>query len=215
METTIHKLSFNDHSVSVLPRRVEDAVATLIFGHGAGAGMQHATMTAIAEALAEVKISTVRFNFPYMEAGKPRVDSVDLSTRTFEAVYEDTKSRMHGPYFLGGHSFGGRMATHAIVDRGLDAAGLILCSFPLHNPNKPSLQRASHMSGLSCPILFLSGSRDGMANTELMQELSSDLNATLHWLDTADHGYKVLKRTRERSDTVFEEIAAYTLSFVS
>ena len=187
---------------------------TVIFGHGAGAGMQHSSLEAIATAFAEVGISTLRFNFPYMEAGRNRVDAQSVSTQTFNEVHSLADRVGLGPFFLGGHSFGGRMATHAVVEHDLNVEGLILCSFPLHNPKKPSLDRASHFDKIKCPILFLIGTRDGMAKAELIEELSAKHQASLRWLDTADHGYKTLKRTRTRQDDVFHEIAEHTDEFV-
>lgn len=187
---------------------------TVIFGHGAGAGMRHSSLDAIASAFAELGISTLRFNFPYMEAGRNRVDSLSVSTNTFKEAYNFAVTTGLDPLFLGGHSFGGRMATHAVVEHDLDINGLILSSFPLHNPKKPSLDRASHFDKIKCPILFLIGTRDGMANEDLIRQLSAKHQASLKWLDTADHGYKTLKRTRTRQDDVFHEIAEHTDVFV-
>lgn len=177
--------------------------------------MEHASLNAIAKALADVNIATLRFNFPYMEAGRNRVDSLVVSTNTIKTVYTFAVEQTSNPIFLGGHSFGGRMATHAVVEHALPVKGLILCSFPLHAPKKPSLDRARHFTEISCPILFLSGTRDGMANVDLLQRLAKESNATLRWLDTADHGYKILKRTRVRQEDVFDEIACYTDEFVT
>ena len=150
-----------------------------------------------------------------MEAGKNRTDSQAIATLTIKAALELAQSKLSGPYFLGGHSFGGRMASHAVVDHGLDVAGLVFCSFPLHTPNKPSIARAEHMDAIKAPMLFLSGSRDGMAQYDLIESVVARLNAELHWLETADHGYKVLKRTRQRTDDVFSEMVGYIAKFVS
>lgn len=210
----VSRLTFDEFDVGTVAVEADQSKATLVFAHGAGAGMQHSTLQQISEALASKGISTFRFNFPYMEAGKNRVDSKDVSTRTIEAALESARARLNGPYFLGGHSFGGRMASHAVVDREVQVEGLVFCSFPLHNPKKPSLDRAEHMSAINCPMLFLSGSRDGMASPELITKLVKSLKAEMHWLDTADHGYKVLKRSRQRDDDVFTEIAGYVSDFV-
>lgn len=203
------RLGLGDRDVGALILRAERHRASLVLGHGAGAGMEHANMAGIAVAFAGVGVSTFRFNFPYREDGRNRVDSKDVSTATIAAALSATQAQLEGPYLLGGHSFGGRMASHAVTDRALDAAGLVFCSFPLHNPRKPSLARAAHMDAIGCPMLFLSGSRDGMASQDLMTELTSRLGATLHWLETADHGYKVLKRTRTRTEDVFTEMAGH------
>ena len=181
--------------------------ATLTFGHGAGADMRHRSMAAIAEAFASVGIATLRYNFPFKEDGRSRVDAQAVSTATVAAAFEYAEHHADGPHLLGGHSFGGRMASHAVVDHGLAPAGLVFCSFPLHTPKKPATKRADHLDQIDAPMLFLSGTRDGMADTYLLDEVADRVGATVNWLDTADHGYKVLKRTRTRTDDVFEEMA--------
>ena len=106
------------------------------------------------------------------------------------------------------------MATHAVVDLELTVAGFIFGAFPLHLAGKPSTHRADHMDAIDAPMLFLSGTRDALAEPELLTGVVDRLGATLRWLDTADHGYKVLKRTRTRTDDVFTEMAAHAREFV-
>ena len=183
--------------------------ATLTLGHGAGAGMRHRSLQAIAEAFAAVGVATLRYNFPYAEAGRARVDGRAVATATVAAALARAGRESPGPHLLGGHSFGGRMASHAVVDHGLDVAGLVFCAFPLHMPGKPAAKRAEHLRDIAAPMLFLSGSRDGMGTAPLLEEVVADLGATLRRLDTADHGYRVLKRTRARADDVFAEMAAH------
>ncbi|MDE0442349.1 MAG: alpha/beta fold hydrolase [Gammaproteobacteria bacterium] len=205
-----YRIDVGETSVGALlvPARSTHRV-TLTLGHGAGAGMTHASMQAIAEACADVGIATLRYNFPFKEQGRSRVDAQAVSTATVAAALECARDESPGPHLLGGHSYGGRMASHAVVDHGLDVAGLVFCSFPLHMPRKPAIKRAEHLDGIAAPMLFLSGTRDGMAQPELLNDIVTRIGATVNWLDTADHGYKVLKRTRERSDSVFEEMAHY------
>jgi predicted alpha/beta-hydrolase family hydrolase len=192
-----------------------DAVAALVLAHGAGAGMTHASMQAIADAFAQRGIATLRFNFPYMDAGRNRVDSPQVATETIAAAFAEARKRTKLPVWIGGHSFGGRMASHAVVDRGVPAAGLIFCSFPLHTPGKPDTKRAQHLAAIVQPMLFLSGTRDELAEPKLLEPLVASLPmAKLHWLDTADHGYRVLKRTRTRTNSVFEEMADAARAFV-
>ena len=197
----------DERTVSGLLQLSDADDVLLVFGHGAGADMRHASMQSIADAFAGVGVATLRYNFPFKENGRNRVDRQDVSTATVAAAHASGLERSPGPVLLGGHSFGGRMATHAVVDHGLDVAGMIFGSFPLHTPAKPSIARAEHLDQIKAPMLFLSGSRDGMASSDLMTEVTNRIGATLHWLDTADHGYKVLKRSRKRSDDVFTEIA--------
>ena len=205
-----------DREVSALLRPADgEHRATLTFGHGAGADMRHASMAAIAEAFAGVGIATLRYNFPFKEDGRNRVDAQAVSTDTVAAALECARRHAEGPYLLGGHSFGGRMASHAVVDRDLDPAGLIFCSFPLHMPKRPATKRAEHLDSISAPMLFLSGTRDGMAERDLLSQVAARVDATVNWLDTADHSYKVLKRTRTRTDDVFEEMAGYASAWLA
>ena len=193
----------------------DDAVAALVLAHGAGAGMQHASMQAIATAFELRGIATLRFDFPFMAEGRNRVDRPAVATAAIAAAYAAAAQRTKLPIWLGGHSFGGRMASHAIVDRAVPAAGLILCSFPLHMPGKPDTKRAQHLAAIRQPMLFLSGTRDELAKRELLEPLVASLpTAMLHWLDTADHGYRVLKRQRTRTDSVFDEMAEAARAFI-
>jgi predicted alpha/beta-hydrolase family hydrolase len=201
--------------LTVLWQCPADAVAALVLAHGAGAGMRHASMQAIADAFERRGIASLRFDFPYMAAGRSRVDPPDVATRAIAEAYEAVAARTGLPIWLGGHSFGGRMASHAVVDRELPAAGLIFCSFPLHMPGKPDTKRAQHLRAIRQPMLFLSGTRDELAQRELLEPVVRSLPAAkLHWLDTADHGYRVLKRSRKRTDSVFDEMAEAVRAFV-
>ena len=208
------RLNFDEYDVSAQIDKVRDAVASMVFAHGAGASMYHSTLDEITSKCNDARISVLRFNFPYMEARKNRTDRQPVATLAIKAALELAQKKLSGPFFVGGHSFGGRMASHAVVDHDLDVAGLVFCSFPLHNPKKPNTDRAEHLDAIKAPMLFLSGSRDGMAQQDLMEGVVKRVGAELHWLDTADHGYKVLKRTRQRTDDVFSEMGGYIESFV-
>ena len=187
------------------------ATALYVCGHGAGANMRHATMTAIATELARRGVAVFRFNFPFLESAKRPVDARPVATAVVAAAVAQARAlRPALPLFIGGHSFGGRMASHAMVERDLgDVRGLVFCSFPLHPPEKPGISRAAHLDAIGRPMLFLSGTRDALATPDLLRGVVAGLGerATLVWLDTADHSYKVLKRARMRSDGVFEELA--------
>ena len=171
-------------------------------------------MQSIADAFARAGISTLRFNFPFKEARKSRVDSKEVSTNTIRMALDFARENSAGPHCLGGHSFGGRMASHAVLDHGLDPAALVFCAFPLHPAGKPSVERARHMDAIKSPMLFLSGTRDKLAERELMTLVGNRLGASLKWLDTGDHGYRILKRSRVREDDIFTEMAGHARRFV-
>jgi predicted alpha/beta-hydrolase family hydrolase len=107
------------------------------------------------------------------------------------------------------------MASHAVIDEGISPKGLIFCSFPLHAPGKPGTERAAHLERIRLPMLFLSGTRDTLAERTLLGQLVTGLpSAELHWLDTADHGYRVLKRSRSTDEKVFDEMARVARDFI-
>jgi predicted alpha/beta-hydrolase family hydrolase len=192
-----------------------DAVAALVLGHGAGAGHAHRNMQSLAGAFERAGIATLRFDFPFIEAGRKRVDSPEVATARIAEAFAEAARRTSLPLWLGGHSFGGRMAAQAVLDRGLEPAGLVFCSFPLHAPGKPSTVRAARLGEIRRPMLFLSGTRDVFANRNLLDGVVAALpRAELHWLDTADHGYGVLKRTRSSGVGVFDELATAARAFI-
>lgn len=209
------RVRFGEREVSgLLQPAAAGRRGTLVLGHGAGADMRHRNMAALAEAFAGVGLATFRFNFPFKEAGKSRVDSQAVATATIAAALASAQREADGPHLLGGHSYGGRMASHAVIEHGLAVAGLIFCSFPLHATGRPGTARADHLAAISAPMLFLCGSRDTMAQTPLLEDVVAGVGGTLQRLDTADHGYRVLKRSRQRTDDVFEEIAGHASAWL-
>ena len=194
----------------------EGATHLLLLAHGAGADHKHAHMQSLAEAFASQSIATFRFNFPFKEAGRNRVDSKDISTACIAEVAQQLKADYSYPLLIGGHSFGGRMATHAIAEGVVSYEAMILCSFPLHPAGKPSVTRAQHLPEISTPMLFLSGTRDKLAEPELMSSEIEKLGAPhkLHWLDTGDHSYKILKRSRLVEVDIYTEAAQTARAFI-
>jgi predicted alpha/beta-hydrolase family hydrolase len=196
--------------VSALLIRPIGASHLLVLGHGASTNMRHTTLQTIAERMADAGIATFRYNFPYMERGGGR-DSREVCTTTIRsAVAAAHKAVPDLPFLAGGHSFGGRMTSTAASESPLENVdGLVFFSFPLHQPGKPDTKRADHLSAVTVPMLFLSGTRDEMANLDLLQPVCKRLGerATLHLLDTADHGFRILKRSRKSEEDVFVEMA--------
>jgi uncharacterized protein len=196
--------------VSALLIRPGAASHLLVLGHGASTNMRHATLQTIAERLADMGIATFRYNFPYMEYGKGR-DSQEVCTETVRsAVAAAHRAVPELPLLAGGHSFGGRMTSTAASESPLDGVrGLVFFAFPLHQPGRPDTKRADHLSAITVPMLFLSGTRDELADLKLLQPVCKKLGkrATLHLLDTADHGFRTLKRSRTSAEDVFVEMA--------
>lgn len=197
--------------VSAILIKPEGATHLVVLGHGAGADMHSKAMQSIADALAEQKIATFRYNFPFKENHRGGVDSPKVATATVRsAVAEARRIEPNLTLLAGGHSFGGRMTTTAQSQEPLDGVeGLVLFSFPLHAPNRPDDKRAAHLAEIKIPMLFLTGTRDALNDLELFRPVIQKLggHATLHTIDTADHSYKVLKKTRASNEDVFTEMA--------
>ncbi len=196
--------------VSALLMRPAHASHLLILGHGASTNMRHTTLETIAQRMADADIATFRYNFPYMEYGKGR-DSQEVCTTTVRsAVAAAHHACSKLPLLAGGHSFGGRMTSTAASESALDRVnGLVFFAFPLHQPGKPDTKRADHLGEVKLPMLFLSGTRDDLADRDLLGTVIKKLGkrATLHPLDTADHGFRTLKRSRASEEDVFVEMA--------
>ena len=196
-------------SVDGLLWQVDDARALLVLAHGAGAGMRHRGMEALATVLAGRGIATLRYQFPYMQAGGRRPDRPPKLTATVRAAVDVAHDVASGlPVFAGGRSMGGRMTSTAQSERPLPGVrGLIFFAYPLHPAGKPATSRADHLESVDLPMLFLQGTRDRLADAELISGVLADKDhATLHWLDGADHGFGVLKRSGRTPPEVLEEI---------
>jgi uncharacterized protein len=204
--------------VSALLVRPENVSHLLVLGHGASTNMRHSTLQSIAERLAEVGIATFRYNFPYSENGKGR-DGQAVCTETIRsAIAAAHRTAPDLPLLAGGHSFSGRMTSTAASESPLEGViGLVFFSFPLHLAGKPETKRADHLAAVAIPMLFLSGSRDELAEMNLLKPVCEKLGklATLHVLDTADHGYKVLKKSRTSPEDVFVEMARVVKEWVA
>ena len=196
--------------VSALLSRPAGASHLLVLGHGAGTTMRHATLQALAERLADAGIATFRYNFPYAEHGTGRDGQATCTATVRSAVVAARRAAPDLPLLAGGHSFGGRMTSAAAAEAPLEGVrGLVFFSFPLHPPGKPGTTRAEHLAAVAVPMLFLSGTRDEFAALDLLRPVCAGLGdrATLHVVETADHGYKVLKRSRAGAEDVFAEMA--------
>jgi predicted alpha/beta-hydrolase family hydrolase len=204
-------------AVSGLLLRPANAWVIYALAHGAGAGMRHRFMESVAAALAERGIATLRYQFPYTEAGSRRPDPPGILQATARAAVETAREQAAGlPLVAGGKSLGGRMTSNAQAQRPLTGvASLVFLGFPLHPPKQPGEQRAEHLAKVELPMLFLQGTRDELAHLELMRPVCDRLGAraTLHVVEGADHGFEVLKRSGRTDAEVMDELAETVASW--
>lgn len=188
-----------------------------MLAHGAGAGMRHPFLEAIAQALFERTVATLRFEFPYMQEHRNRTDSPAVCVATIRKAVERAQVEWPGlPLVAGGKSFGGRMTSTAQGEQPLDGVrGLVFLGFPLHPPGKPSATRADHLFQVQTPMLFLQGTRDDFAQLELLSGVCERLGsrATLHPVEDADHSFKVPKRTGRSAEQIMAELADQILEW--
>ena len=210
------------HSVSTLWQCPPRATACFVFAHGAGAGMRHAFMEAFTTGVAARGIATLRFQFPYMERGSRRPDPPPLCHATVRAAVAEAARRTDVPLFAGGRSFGGRMTSQAQAGQPLPAVkGLVFLGFPLHPAKQPSIERAEHLSNITIPMLFLQGTRDELAELDLLEPLISRLGkqATLKLSLDANHAFHVPARTGRTDEQVLEDLidsfSAWTASIAA
>jgi len=183
--------------------------ACYVFAHGAGAGMTHASMQTVAVGLGARGIATLRYQFPYMEKGSKRPDAPAVAHAMVRAAVAEAGRRCDGlPLIAGGRSFGGRMTSQAQALSPLPGVqGLAFLGFPLHPAGKPSTDRAKHLADVKIPMLFLQGTRDALAELNLLEPVIKSLGAraTLHLLEAADHSFHVLKSSGRNDREVLDE----------
>lgn len=200
-----------DDPVSGLLDRGTEARALYVFGHGAGAGMRHAFMEAMSTRLVARGIATLRYHFPYMEHGSRRPDRADRLVATVRAAIDAGAEHAPGlPLFAGGKSMGGRMTSQALAGApDARVGGVAFLGFPLHPARRPGTDRAAHLADVSIPMLFVQGTRDDLADLDLLRPIVAGLGdrATMHVVDGADHGFGVLKRSGRTPDDTRDEAA--------
>ena len=201
-------------SILLLP---EKAKALIVLSHGAGAGMEHSFMEALAKKLAEHDIGTLRFNFAYMEKGGGPPDRPKKAHQVIAAAISKALNYSEGLTLLaGGKSFGGRMMSQMAAAGTLkDVKGVIYFGFPLHAPGKPGTERAAHLSDIKIPQLFVQGTRDTLAKIDLIKAVAKRLKkASLAIIDGGDHSFKMLKRSGKTQEDAIEEIAKASEKFI-
>lgn len=204
-------------AVSGILNLPDNADSLLVFAHGAGAGMRHSFMTAMTDLLAERRIGTLRYQFPYMEAGRGQPDRPPVLEATVLAAVEVAGKAAPDLLLLaGGKSMGGRMSSGAAARAPLPGVqGLVFFGFPLHPPGNKGTARADHLSHVTVPMLFIQGTRDSLADLTLMGEVAGRLgdSATVHVVDGGDHSFHVPKSSGKTDAQVLAEIASVVRSW--
>ena len=197
-------------AVSAILDRPDDARTLLVLGHGSGTNMRHAFIAELSAALVEAGVATFRYQYPYSEKGGGGLDGRKVLLATVrEAVATAAEEAPGLPLFAGGHSMSGRMTSLAFAEEPLPVQGIVFVAFPLNGGKGPT-ERAAHFSDVNTPMLFLQGTKDRLADIDAVQSVCKNLGdrATLHIIDTADHGFKVLKRSGKTHEQTIEELAA-------
>lgn len=196
--------------VSGLLQAPPDARACFVLAHGAGAGMTHPFMAAVASGLAARGTATLRYQFPYMEQRSKRPDPPRVAQATVRTAVAAAAQSLPGlPLVAGGKSFGGRMTSQAQATSPLAGVrGLAFLGFPLHPAGRPSRERAKHLFDVQIPMLFLQGTRDALASLGELEPVCAALGnrATLKLFAEADHSFHVPRRSGRTDAQVFDEV---------
>lgn len=203
-------------TVSGLLLLPDDSFALLVLGHGAGAGMEHPFMELLSTELAHQGVATLRYNFAYMEKGKGAPDRPPKAHAVIKAAVASAEAHARGRTILaGGKSFGGRMTSQVAALGGISAVtGIVYYGFPLHPAGKPGTDRAAHLADIQQPQLFLQGTRDKLAEYELIENVCNSLkSATLVKLEGGDHSFKTLKRSGITHEEMIGRLARETADF--
>ena len=217
-EVTPLQLTANGRTTSALLMRPANARALLVLGHGANMNMGSPFMGALSEALAKRGVATLRFNFPYAEAGGGPPDPPPVLQATVRAAVAEGATRRGAlPLLLGGKSLS-TLVLIRVLAPGLDpVAGAVLLGFPLHQPNRPSARNAAGLEKLALPMLFVQGSADPLADLSLMKGLVAKLGprAQLHVVKKADHQFQVPAESGRNQPQVIDEIAGAIADFAA
>jgi hypothetical protein len=212
------RIPVGDQTVSALLQLPDNPRACLVLAHGAGAGMTHRFMAAVADGLAARGIATLRYQFPYMERGSKRTDPPAVAHATVRAAVAEAARLLPGvPLFAGGKSFGGRMTSQAQAEAPLPGVrGLVFVGFPLHPAGKPSIERAAHLADVAVPMLFLQGTRDDLASLDLLKPVIDQLRSRprLAVFEHADHSFHVPARSGRKDKDVMQELIDTTVAWI-
>lgn len=200
----------SSEDVSAILMRPERAKGLFVFAHGAGAGMRHPFMQSVSDRLAEHGLATFRYQFPYMEAGRKGPNPAPVLVKTVRsAVTEAARLAPALTLVAGGKSMGGRMTSTAAAAEPLPGVrGLAFFGFPLHAAGRPGSDRGAHLAEVGLPMLFLQGTRDRLAELELLRPLLARLSPEpqLELVEEGDHSFHVPKRTGKTDEGVLDEV---------
>ncbi|MDQ3915910.1 MAG: alpha/beta fold hydrolase [Actinomycetota bacterium] len=200
----------------VLGHGPEDGRAVVVLAHGAGAGMRSDFMTFVAEALGDAGFLCLRFEFPYMQAGRKAPDKAPVLEASFRAVAERAREIAGDrPLVLGGKSMGGRIASQAVA-AGAPADGLVFHGYPLHPPGGPDRVRSAHLPDAGVPMLFVEGTRDPFCPLDTLRRVLGeiDVDADVAVIDGGDHSFKVRAASGRSTRDAWQEAAARTVSWI-
>jgi len=193
---------------------VDGQLPAMLLAHGAGAGQDHPGVAGLRERLARMGVRVLTFNYPYMEAGRKRPDVQATLLECHQAALDWLRAEVDGEMILAGRSMGGRMGTY-LVAGGEPVRGLVLYAYPLHPAGKPDRLRIDHLSNLTTPMLFFSGTRDSLARPDLIDKHLRPLpGATIELIDDADHSFRVPRRSGRTMEEVLDRIAARTVEWM-
>ena len=212
-------VKIGEEETSALLQRAErpQAGSVLVLGHGASTNMEHRTMEKLAAAFLAQGLSVVRFNFLYTEKKKGPPDRMPRLMECYAAVVEKVRQELTPDHlFIGGHSLGGRTAS-MLAAEGFACDGLVLLAYPLHPAGQPEKLRDAHLGQIQKPVLCFNGTRDELCQQELMQNVLEKLppTFTMHWLEGADHGFHVQKRSGRTDEDVFREIGDVSREWIA
>jgi len=200
--------------VSAVLLRPAECRGLLVLGHGAGAGMRHHLLESLAVALADQGMATLRYQFPYLERGRKLPDAAAVLQATVRAAVNAAGLLADGvPILAGGKSMGGRMTSLAAAERPLNGVhGLVFFGFPLHPIGRPGVERAEHLGRVGLPMLFLQGTRDRLADLDLLRPVVAGIGpgATLEVLEQADHDFALPRRWAMEEESVADWLAERT-----
>lgn len=204
-------------AVSAEYDRADGASATVVIAHGAGAGHRHPFLEGLARGLRAEGLATLRFNFAYAEAGRRMPGPAAHAIAAWRAAMRAASERAGAgeSVWAAGKSYGGRMASMAAAEGDISPAGLIHLGYPLHPPGDPAKVRASHLSGIAVPQLFLSGTADPFVSPheQLAEAVASCPDATLEWIEGGGHSFEV-RGARRTADEIGASLAPRVAAFV-